>query len=128
MGDVNEKWTRQFQIPYNVHYSHVTFCCVHSIQQSLISSPLNRQATLKSYKRKKKKKTNSNELRRSLQKQVVGHTIWLETFSIRQTAISNRSLRLRVCSFAFPRFQTLARRSVQFIFISPKYNTIQEYI
>ena len=36
----------------------------------------------------------------------------IETFSIRQTA--NRSLLLRVCSFALPRFQTLARRSVQF--------------
>ena len=36
----------------------------------------------------------------------------LEAFSIRQTA--NRSLQLRVCSFALPRFQILARRSVQF--------------
>ena len=50
----------------------------------------------------------------------------LETFGIRQT--TNRSLQLRVCSFALPRFQVLARRSVQFIFIYPKYNTIQEYI
>ena len=50
----------------------------------------------------------------------------IETFSIRQTA--NRSLQLCVCSFELPRFQTLARRSVQFIFIQPKYNTIQEYI
>ena len=36
----------------------------------------------------------------------------IETFSIRQTA--NRSLQLCVCSFELPRFQTLARRSVQF--------------
>ena len=43
----------------------------------------------------------------------------IETFSIRQTA--NRSLQLRVCSLALPRFQILARRSVQssvqFVFI-----------
>ena len=38
-------------MPYNVHYSHVTLCCVHSIQQSLISSPLYRQATLESLKK-----------------------------------------------------------------------------
>ena len=43
-----------------------------------------------------------------------------------QTA--NHKPHLRVCSFALPRFHTLARRSVQFIFIQAKYNTIQEYI
>ena len=49
-----------------------------------------------------------------------GHVrLLLETLSIRQTAnckpqTANRSLQLRVCSFALPRFQILARRSVQF--------------
>ena len=42
----------------------------------------------------------------------------------RQTA--NRKPQLRVCSFALPRFQTLARRSVQFsslLFSQIQYNT-----
>jgi len=39
----------------------------------------------------------------------------IETFSIRQTA--NSKPRLSVFSFTLPRFQTLARRSVHFIFI-----------
>ena len=47
----------------------------------------------------------------------------LETYSIRQTA--NRSLQLRVCSFALPRFQALARRSVQFSLLLLSQNIIQ---
>ena len=45
-------------MPNNVHYSHVTLCCVHSIQQSLISSPLYRQATLESSKKENDFKRN----------------------------------------------------------------------
>ena len=40
----------------------------------------------------------------------------------------NRSLQLRVCSFTLPSFQISAKRSVHFIFIQPKYNTIQECV
>ena len=39
----------------------------------------------------------------------------------RQTA--NRKPQLRVCSFALPRFQTLARRSVHFYLAKIQYNT-----
>ena len=53
----------------------------------------------------------------------------VETFSVRQTA--NRSVQLRVRSFAglaeISNFSN-AFSSVQFIFISTKYNTIQERI
>ena len=47
----------------------------------------------------------------------------LETFSIRQTA--NGSLQSRVSSFALPRFQILARRSVQFSSFLYSQNIIQ---
>ena len=47
----------------------------------------------------------------------------LETFSIWQTA--NRKPQLRVCCFALPRFQTLARRSVQFSSFLFSQNIIQ---
>ena len=47
----------------------------------------------------------------------------VETFSVRQTA--NRSVQLRVCSFALPRFQILATRSVQFSSFLFRQNIIQ---
>ena len=59
---------------------------------------------------------------------------WRQILYIRDLSHqANRKSQFRVCSFTLPRFQTLARRSVQFssvqfIFISPKYNTIQGYI
>ena len=54
----------------------------------------------------------------------------LETFSIRQTA--NRKRQFAVTRFQFRVAEisnfSKAFSSVQFIFVSPKYNTIQEYV
>ena len=78
------------------------------------------------YSRQKKMK-NFLSLRRQLYSEAIEtvdvRSALIETFSIRQTA--NRSLQLRVCSFALTRFQILARRSVHFSSFLFRQNIIQ---